>query len=150
MISCSGNYYSYESWNTDLCSIHSMTSPLTKQTQDKLTAAQTNVHARNMITCMEQHLGQRQNNSHTHNQQCGKNEMVLGMAHQPPQRRSTDLTCHHVETIRQEQTTSETSQTTEIRPGHTLNNCYPLNITCKHYTISFSSICKVLFYVVII
>ena len=39
--------------------------------------------------------------------------MGLGRAGQPPQRRTMDLTCHHVETIRQERTTTETSQAVE-------------------------------------
>ena len=42
----------------------------------------------------DQHLGQEEDN-----QQCEKNEMVKGIAHQPPQRRLTDVACRHVETI---------------------------------------------------
>ena len=37
--------------------------------------------------------------NHRYNQQCGKNQMVLGRAHQPLQRRPMDLACHHLETI---------------------------------------------------
>ena len=41
--------------------------------------------------------------------------MVLGRAHQPPQRRPMDLTFHHLENtiIWQEKTTRETSQAVE-------------------------------------
>ena len=46
--------------------------------------------------------------------------MVLGRAYQPPQIRPMDLTCHHLETIRQEKTTKETSQEVERRPGQIL------------------------------
>ena len=35
----------------------------------------------------------------SYNQHCTKNEMVLGRAYQPPQRRPMDLACHHLETI---------------------------------------------------
>ena len=35
-------------------------------------------------------------------QQCEKNEVVLGRAHQPPQRRPLDLASHHYETMRKE------------------------------------------------
>ena len=45
-------------------------------------------------------LGQRENKCHSRNQQC--DEIVLGRGHQPPQREPTDLTGHHLETIRQE------------------------------------------------
>ena len=46
--------------------------------------------------------------------------MDLGRAHQPPQRRPIDLACHLFETIRQENTTRETSQAVERRPGQIL------------------------------
>ena len=46
-----------------------------------------------------------------------KNEMVTGRAYQQPQRRLMDLTCHHLETIWQEKTISETSQAVQRRPG---------------------------------
>ena len=36
--------------------------------------------------------------------------MVLGRAHQPPQRRIMDFACHALEAIRQEKTTTETGQ----------------------------------------
>ena len=36
------------------------------------------------------------------------------------QRRPMDLACHHLETIRQERTTRETSQVVERRPGQIL------------------------------
>ena len=46
--------------------------------------------------------------------------MVLGRAYQPPQRQPMDLACHHLETIWQENTTRETSQAVERRPGQIL------------------------------
>ena len=46
--------------------------------------------------------------------------MVLDRAQQPPQRRPLDLACHHLETIRQEKTTRETSQAVERRLGQIL------------------------------
>ena len=46
--------------------------------------------------------------------------MVLGRAYQPPQRRPMDLARHHLETIRQEKTSRETSQAAERRPGQIL------------------------------
>ena len=52
--------------------------------------------------------------------QCVKNEVVVDRAHQPPQRRSMGLACHHMETIRQENTTRETSQAVERRRGQIL------------------------------
>ena len=42
-------------------------------------------------------LGREQ--KYRHNQQCEKNEVVLGRAYRPRQRRPMDLTCHHLETI---------------------------------------------------
>ena len=47
----------------------------------------------------DQHLGQGEDKSRRRNQQCEKNELVLGRAHQLPQRRPMDLACHHLETI---------------------------------------------------
>ena len=52
--------------------------------------------------------------------QCVKNEVVVDRAQQPPQRRSMGLACHHMETIRQENTTTETSQAVERRHGQIL------------------------------
>ena len=65
----------------------------------------------------DQHPGQGEDKRHRHNQQCEKNEEALSRAHQPPQIRPMDLACHHMETIRQEKTTTETSRTVERRPG---------------------------------
>ena len=47
----------------------------------------------------DQHLGQGEDKSHRYNQHCKKNEMVMGRAYQPLQRRPMDLACHHLETI---------------------------------------------------
>ena len=55
-----------------------------------------------------------------YNLHCEKNEMVLGRAYQPPQRRPMDLARHHLETIWQEKTSRETSQAVERRPGQIL------------------------------
>ena len=49
-----------------------------------------------------------------------ENEVVLGRTHRPPQRRPVDLACLHVETIRQEHTTRETSEAVERRSGQIL------------------------------
>ena len=65
-------------------------------------------------------MGQEEDKSHRYNQHCTKNEMVLGRAYQPPQRRPMDLVCHHLETILQEKTTRETSQAVERRPRQIL------------------------------
>ena len=46
--------------------------------------------------------------------------MVLGRAYQPPQIRPMDLARHHLETIRQEKMSRETSQAVERRPGQIL------------------------------
>ena len=57
---------------------------------------------RNMLNTQgqkDQHLGQGEDKRHRYNQRCEKNEVVLGRSHQPPQRRSIDLACNHVETI---------------------------------------------------
>ena len=45
----------------------------------------------------DQHLDQAEDKSHSYNQQCEKNEMVLGRAYQAPQRRPMDLACHHLD-----------------------------------------------------
>ena len=36
-----------------------------------------------------------------HNQQCENNQVVLGTAYQPHQRRPMDIVCHGLETVRQ-------------------------------------------------
>ena len=41
----------------------------------------------------------------------------MGRAHEPPQTAAMVLKCHHLETVRQEKTTRETSQIMERRPG---------------------------------
>ena len=46
--------------------------------------------------------------------------MVPGRAHRPPQRRQMDLECHHLETIRQENMTRETSHAVKRQPGQIL------------------------------
>ena len=46
--------------------------------------------------------------------------MVPGRAHQPPQTRQMDLECHHLETIRQENVTRETSHAVKRRSGQIL------------------------------
>ena len=46
--------------------------------------------------------------------------MVLGRARQLLQRRPMDLACHRLETIRQVETTRETSQAVDRRPGQIL------------------------------
>ena len=43
--------------------------------------------------------GQVRHNSSRYNQQCEKKEMVVGRAYHPPQRRTMDLACHHLETM---------------------------------------------------
>ena len=55
-----------------------------------------------------------------YNAHCEKNEMVLDRTYQLPQRRPIDIACHHFETIWQEKTTRETSQTMEKQPGQIL------------------------------
>ena len=59
----------------------------------------------------DQHLDQKEERSYRHNQPCEKNEVVLS-AHRP-----MDLKCHHLETIRKENTIRKTSQAVEKRPG---------------------------------
>ena len=41
----------------------------------------------------------REDKTHRYNLHCEKNEMVLGRAYQPPQRRPMDLARHHLEAI---------------------------------------------------
>ena len=94
---------------------------LTKQAQNKLAAAQTKME-RSMLHItyndMKTNIWVRERNKiHRYNQQCEENEMVLGRAYQPPQRRPMDLANHHLETICQENTTRETSQAVERRAG---------------------------------
>ena len=62
-------------------------------------------------------MGQGEDKCHRYNQQSQKDEVVLDKAYQPPQRRPMDLACQHLEIIRQEKTTRETSQAVERRPG---------------------------------
>ena len=91
---------------------------LTKQARGKLAAAHTKIERSMLnITYKDRNLCQGEDNSHRYNQHCEKHEMVLGKPYQPPQRRPRDLACHHLETMRQEKTTSETSQAVERRPG---------------------------------
>ena len=48
------------------------------------------------LICMESYyLGQGEDKAHRYNLHCDKNEMVLGRAYQPPQRRPMDLARHH-------------------------------------------------------
>ena len=65
----------------------------------------------------DQLLGQGEDKSHRHNQQCETNEVVLGRASKtadgPP-------VPHHFETTQQEQTTREISHAVERRPGQIL------------------------------
>ena len=65
-----------------------------------------------------QHLGQRETTFYQrYNQQCANNEVVLGRAHQPPQRRSMDLARRKLDN---KKTKEKTSQAVERRPGQTL------------------------------
>ena len=98
---------------------------LTKQVQNKRAAAQTKMERstyaqRHIQGQKDQHLGQGEETRFRHNQHCQKNEMVLGRAHQPPQRRPMDLACHHLDTMRQERTTRKTSQAVQRQPGQIL------------------------------
>ena len=75
---------------------------LTKQAQNKLAAAQIKMEricSTSHTRWKDQHLGQGGDKSHRYNQHCEKNELVLGRAYQPPQRRPMDLARHHLETI---------------------------------------------------
>ena len=96
---------------------------LTKQAHNKLTAAQTKMERSMLnITYKDRKTNvcvRKRTNSHRYNQNCEKNEMVMGRAYQPPQRRQMDFACHHLEAIWQEKTTRETSQAVERRPGAT-------------------------------
>ena len=75
---------------------------LTKQAQNKLAARRPKWKE----VCSTSHTkierptsGSGEDKSHRYNPHCKKNEMVLGRAYQPPQRRPMDLACHHLETI---------------------------------------------------
>ena len=102
------------------------TCTLTKQGHNKLAAAQTKMERIMLnITYKDRktNIGVRERTTVIHpvyNQHCEKNEMVLDRAYNPPQRRSMDLACHHLEAIRQEKTTREASQAVERRPGQIL------------------------------
>ena len=74
---------------------------LTKQAQNKLAAAQTKMERRMLnITYKDRKTNVWvRERTKVIDQHCKKNEMVLGRAYQPSQRRSTDLACHHLETI---------------------------------------------------
>ena len=61
--------------------------------------------------CSTSHTRTERPTSGSERGQCETNEVVLCTAHQPPQRRPMDLGCHHLEAIRQQKTTRETSQT---------------------------------------
>ena len=97
---------------------------LTNQAQRKLAAAQTKME-RSMLNITHTYRStniwvRERTTSHRYNQHCKKNEMVLGRAYQPPQRRPMDLACHHLETIWQENATRQTSQAVEKRPRQIL------------------------------
>ena len=94
------------------------TRTLTLQVQYKLAAAQTKMERRMLYITYKD----RNTNIWVRDiiSNVRKNEMVLGRAHQPPQRRPMDLACHHLETIRQENTTRKTSKAVERRPGQIL------------------------------
>ena len=87
---------------------------LTKQAQNKLAAAPTKME-RSMLN-----ITYKDRRTNIWVRDCEKNEMVLGRAYQPPQRRPMDLARHHLETIWQENTSRETSQAVERRPGQIL------------------------------
>ena len=96
----------------------------TKQAQNKLAAAQTKME-RSMLDITYKY---RRTNIWVRERTklidiiytVRKNEMVLGRAYQPPQRWPIDLARHHLETIWHENTTRETSQAVERRPGQIL------------------------------
>ena len=77
---------------------------LTNQAQDKLAAAQTEMERSMLnITYKDRKTNiwvNGEDKSHRYNQHCKTNEIVLGRAYQPPQRRPIYLTCHHLETIK--------------------------------------------------
>ena len=75
---------------------------LTKQAQNKLAAAQTKVEGSTLnITYKNRktNIWVRERTKVIDIINTKKNEMVLGRAYQPPQRRPMDLACHHLETI---------------------------------------------------
>ncbi len=75
---------------------------LTKQAQNKLAAAQTKMERVMLNITYKQrntNIWVRERTKVRYNQQCEKNEMVPGRAHQPPQRRQMDLVCRRLETI---------------------------------------------------
>ena len=75
---------------------------LTKQAQNKLAAAQTKME-RSMLNITYKdrrtNIWVRERTKLIDIIYTEKNEMVLGRAHQPPQRRPMDLARHHLETI---------------------------------------------------
>ena len=72
---------------------------LTKQAHKKLRPHIPTWHPQNHIQGQKDKcLGQGENKRHIN----GKNEVVLGNAHPPPERLSMGIACHHLETIRQE------------------------------------------------
>ena len=91
------------------------TCTLTKQAQNKRAAAQTKMERSMLnITCKDKKTNiwvRERTKVIDYKKRCEKNEMVLGRAYQPPQRRPMDLACHHLKTIIlwQEKTTRETS-----------------------------------------
>ena len=98
---------------------------LTKQAQNKLAATQTKMERSMLnITYKDRRTNiwvrERTKLIDLYNLHCEKNEMVLGRAYQPPQRRPMDLARHHLETIWQEKTSRETSQAVERRPEQIL------------------------------
>ena len=96
---------------------------LTKQAQNKLAAAQTKME-RSMLNITYKdrrtNIWVRERTKLIDIIYTEKNEMVLGRAYQPPQRWPMDLARHHLETIWQENTSRETSQAVERRPGQIL------------------------------
>ena len=96
---------------------------LTKQAQNKLAAAQTKME-RSMLNITYKdrrtNIWVRERKKFIDIIYTEKNEMVLGRAYQPPQRRPMDLARHHLETIWQEKMSRETSQAVERRPGQIL------------------------------
>ena len=65
-------------------------------------------------------MGQGEDTTHRYDQNGENNDTVQGRAYQPPQRRPMDLACYHLDTIRQENTTRDASQSAERRPGQIL------------------------------
>ena len=86
-------------------------------------------------------MGQIYDKSDRHNQQWAKNEGVLSREHQPSQIRPMGLTCHPLETIRQEKTTSETSQVVERRRGYGMHRPSPNNETLRLPNIDIHDVC---------